>query len=126
MGEQDISRVVVEVAAFDEMPLDDQSLDMVLGHSILHLVPDPDATIARAFRVLRPGGLFVRSTACVGNLWPLKLIAPLGQAIGRFPHLNFFGPDALREKMRGAGFAIEEDWIPDRGRALFLIARKPA
>ena len=115
-----------EVAAFDDMPLDDSSLDMVLGLSILHLVPDPEATIAKAFRVLRPDGLFVSSTACIKHLWPLKFIAPLGQAIGRLPHLNFFSEDGLRGMMQSAGFEIEEDWQPGRRGALFLIARKPA
>ena len=115
-----------EVAAFDEIPLEDESLDMVLGLSILHLVPDPDATIAKAFRVVRSGGYLVTSTACIGRFWPLKLIAPLGQAIGRLPHLNFFSADELRGKMQSAGFEIEEDWQPKKGAALFLIARKPA
>lgn len=114
-----------EVAAFDDMALADNSLDMVIGLSILHLVPDPDATIAKAFRVLRPGGCFVTSTACIGRMWPLKLVAPLGRALGRLPVLQFFGTDALRDKMRAAGFEIEEDWQPKKGAALFLIARKP-
>lgn len=114
-----------EVAEFDEMPLDDASLDMVLGLSILHLVPDPEATIARAFRVLRPGGHFVTSTALLSRMWPLKLIAPLGRAIGRLPQLSFFSADALRGMMREAGFEIAEDWLPGKGQVLFLIAQKP-
>lgn len=115
-----------EVAAFDDMRLDDASLDMVLGLSVLHLVPDPEATIAKVFRALRPGGLFISSTACIGHLWPLRLIAPLGQAIGRLPTLRFFSPDQLREKIRAPGFAIDEDWVPDGERVVFLIAQKPA
>ncbi len=115
-----------EVAAFDDMALEDAQFDMVLGLSILHLVPDPDVTIAKAFRGLKPGGCFVSSTACLGTMWPLKLIAPLGQAIGRLPQLSFFTADGLRDKIRAVGFEIEEDWVPAGGRTLFLIARIPA
>jgi ubiquinone/menaquinone biosynthesis C-methylase UbiE len=114
-----------EVAAFDDMDLADASLDMVLGLSILHLVPDPDATIRKAHRVLRSGGYFVTSTACIGHFWPLKPIASLGHAIGRLPTLQFFSAKSLRGKMRAAGFEIEEDWQPKKGAALFLIAKKP-
>ena len=115
-----------EVAEFDEMTLDDASLDMVLGLSILHLVPDADATIAKAFRVLRPGGYFVTSTVCLARMWPLKLVLPLGQAIGRLPNISFFSADDLRGKIQAAGFEIEEDWVPKGERVLFLIAKKPA
>lgn len=114
-----------EVAEFDTMALGDASLDMVLGLSVLHLVPGPDATIAKAFRVLRPGGYFVTSTACLGAMWPFKPLARLGLALGRLPHLAFFTGDQLRGMMRAAGFAIEEDGQPKARAALFLIARKP-
>lgn len=115
-----------EVAEFDTMPIEESSLDMVLGLSILHLVPNPDATIAKAFEVLKPGGYFVTSTACMGRMWFLKPLVPLGRAFGLLPELRFLTEDGLREKMRNAGFVIEEDWQPKVGAALFLIARKPA
>lgn len=114
-----------EVAEFDTMPLDDGSLDMVLGLSILHLVADPDATIAKAFRVLKPGGYFVTSTACIGKMWFLKPVVALGRAVNLLPTLRFFTEDGLRGKVAAAGFEIEEDWQPKKGAALFLIARKP-
>ena len=114
-----------DVAEFDTMALDDASLDMVLGLSVLHLLPDTEATIAKAFRVLKPGGYFVTSTACIGRFRPLKFLATLGRAVGRLPLVAFFTEDELRAMMRNAGFEIEEDWHPKRGAALFLIARKP-
>ena len=115
-----------EVADFDEITIEPAGIDMILGLSILHLLPDPEATIGKVYQALVPGGYFVSSTPCVGSFWFLKLIAPIGQALGRIPHLSWFNEDGLRTMIRQAGFTIIEDWQPDgRLKALFLVARKP-
>lgn len=115
-----------QVADIDEMSLEPGSYDMVQAHSTLHLLSDPKAAIEKMYDALKPGGLFVSSTTCVGMIWWLKLIAPIGQALGKFPHLAWFTEDELRQMMRDAGFEIIEDWRP-KGKitALFLIAQKP-
>src|SRR5690242_7285095 len=50
--------VEVETAACDaaELPFDDDSFDLVLGHAVLHHLPDLAAAFAEFRRVLRPGG----------------------------------------------------------------------
>ena len=42
-----------------ELPFEDGSFDLVLGHAVLHHLPDLDAAFAEFARVLRPGGLLV-------------------------------------------------------------------
>src|SRR3954468_9941565 len=39
-----------------ELPFDDESFDLVLGHAVLHHLPDLDRAFAEFHRVLRPGG----------------------------------------------------------------------
>jgi ubiquinone/menaquinone biosynthesis C-methylase UbiE len=48
----------VETAACDaaELPFDDDSFDLVLGHAVLHHLPDLDRAFAELHRVLAPGG----------------------------------------------------------------------
>jgi len=48
----------VETAACDasELPFEDDSFDLVLGHAVLHHLPDLDRCFAEFERVLRPGG----------------------------------------------------------------------
>ena len=114
-----------EVADFNTMELAPESLDMIQAHSILHLLPDPAATLARAHAALKPGGLFVTSAPCLGRHWWLRPIAWGGLALGKFPALTWFNEDKLRQMVKDQGFEIIEDWQP-KGRitALFLVARK--
>jgi ubiquinone/menaquinone biosynthesis C-methylase UbiE len=48
----------VETAACDaaELPFDDDSFDLVLGHAVLHHLPDLDRAFEELHRVLAPGG----------------------------------------------------------------------
>jgi len=48
----------IETAACDaaELPFEDDSFDLVLGHAVLHHLPDLDRAFAELHRVLAPGG----------------------------------------------------------------------
>src|SRR6201990_2009576 len=48
----------VETAACDapQLPFEDASFDLVLGHAVLHHLPDLNACFAEFLRVLKPGG----------------------------------------------------------------------
>jgi ubiquinone/menaquinone biosynthesis C-methylase UbiE len=50
--------LAVQTAACDaaELPFDDDSFDLVLGHAVLHHLPDLDRSFAEFRRVLKPGG----------------------------------------------------------------------
>lgn len=101
--------------------------DMVMGHSILHLLEDPQGAIDKSFALLKPGGYFVTSTACMGwsPLAVLMPIAPLGRALGKLPQLSFFSANGLEKMQRRSGFEIVERWHPGGVAAVFFIARKP-
>lgn len=47
------------VADAEHLPYDDASFDLVVGHAVLHHVPDVEQALREVVRVLRPGGRFV-------------------------------------------------------------------
>ena len=103
------------------------SYDMVMAHSLLHLLRDEKPAIGRIFDLVKPGGWFVSSTACLSDMVPwLRFVAPLGQAVGRLPQLCFFSAGQLAAEIEQAGFVITDRWQPKKGAAVFIIAQRPA
>lgn len=122
-----IHNVTFEQAAIEDLDSPDQSLDTVLGLSILHLLPNKEAAIARVYQMLKPGGLFVTSTVCIGDTmsW-FKLIAPIGRVLGFFPFVQVLTAQALADSLTQAGFELDYQWQPSKNSAVFIVAKKPA
>ena len=47
------------VADAEHLPYEDDSFDLVVGHAVIHHIPDVEAALREVVRVLRPGGRFV-------------------------------------------------------------------
>jgi ubiquinone/menaquinone biosynthesis C-methylase UbiE len=58
-GERVGVAVDARVADAEDLPYADGTFDLVVGHAVLHHLPDVPAAMREAFRVLRPGGVFV-------------------------------------------------------------------
>lgn len=120
-----VGNVTFKQAAIDDFSVGDQTFDAVLGLSILHLVEDRDAVVARVHAMLRPGGVFVSSTACLGDgmKW-FRLIAPIGEFLRVIPLVKIFTTKELEDSLTGAGFEIDHQWRPGKGKAVFIVAKK--
>ena len=122
---QNVDFQVGTIEGFDASP---GSFDMVMAHSILHLVHDKDAAIRKSFELLKPGGWFVSSTICMGDRLIMRVIARAVSAVsllGLLPYINRTSRAQLVDAIAAAGFAIEQQWQPKPLAALFVIARKP-
>jgi ubiquinone/menaquinone biosynthesis C-methylase UbiE len=47
------------VADAERLPYDDDTFDLVVGHAVLHHIPDVELSLREVLRVLKPGGRFV-------------------------------------------------------------------
>jgi ubiquinone/menaquinone biosynthesis C-methylase UbiE len=47
------------VADAERLPYDDDTFDLVVGHAVLHHIPDVEQALREVLRVLKPGGRFV-------------------------------------------------------------------
>jgi len=123
---QNISNVTFECTPLEKLGVPDNSADMVMAHSILHLLPEPEAAIARIHKMLKPGGLFVSSTVCLQDgLAFFKYILPLMRLVGYAPpHVGFLKGTELESMITRAGFTFEHNWRPGPKKAVFIIARK--
>lgn len=121
-----VTNITFECAAIDALSVADESVDMVMAHSILHLLEDKEAVIGRVYRMLKPGGLFVSSTICLGDaMWFLRPVIPLMRLLGKAPAtVRFFTDAQLVSCISEAGFKIEQRWQPGKTKALFVVAKK--
>lgn len=125
--DEGVTNVTFERSAIDEIKVPDQSVDVVLALSILHLLENEKDVIAKVHETLKPGGVFVASTACLGDShnW-FRYIAPIGRVLGLIPRVRFFTVQALRNRMNHAGFEIDHEWQPGKGKSVFMVMKKPA
>lgn len=102
------------------------SWDVVMGMSILHLLPDRAQTLARVHELLKPGGVFISSTVCIGDAsWPMRVLAPVFRALPLLPSISSLTLKQLNDELERAGFEIEHCWRPGENKAAFIVARKP-
>ena len=110
-----------------EFNADTASFDVVLGLNVIHLLPDRQAVIAEVARILKPGGIFVSSTVCLGNSYLrfIKLLVPLGKLLRLMPNIFVLTEAQLANEVANAGFTIESQWHHGiKDIAVFMIARK--
>lgn len=121
---KNIKNVTFAQSNIEDAPVEAEKYDIIMGHSILHLLEDRDAAIAKIYAMLKPGGIFISSTVCLGSGHKiLKAILPIGKFLGLLPSVKFITKDELENSITHAGFTIDHLWQPKEGSA-FIVAKK--
>lgn len=121
-----VENITFEQSTIDNISLSAETFDVVLGLSILHLLDNWKEVIAQVYKILSPGGVFITSTACLGDTMKFfKFIAPIGKFLGLMPNVLVFTTKELEDSLTDAGFEIDYKWQPAKGKAVFIVAKKP-
>jgi SAM-dependent methyltransferase len=100
--------VETATCAAEELPFEDESFDLVLGHAVLHHIPDLQRAFAEMRRVLRPGGtiLFAGEPSVRGD------------RLAAIPKRAGLRAAPLWRTLMRAGAAPQHDAEPGEGEAL--------
>jgi len=126
-SESNIENITFTRGTLTEFNADAASMDAVLSLNVIHLLPDRLAVLTEVARILKPGGVFVSSTGCLGNSYLrfLRLIVPLGKFLGLMPDVFVLKESELASEITNAGFTIESQWHHGmKDIDVFIIARK--
>lgn len=109
-----IQNITFEQASIDSLNVPDQTLDVVLGLNVIHLLENKEAAISKVYQMLKPGGIFVTSTVCLGDTmaW-FKLFALIGKFLGLFPLVKIFTMKELEASLTDAGFETDYQFETD-------------
>ena len=120
-----IENITFERSTIEAIDVPNRTLNVVLGLSILHLLENKEKAIAKVYQMLKPGGIFVSSTTCLGDTmsW-FKLVGPIGRFFGLMPLVKVFTAKDLEVSLADAGFEIDYQWQPSKDKAIFIAAKK--
>jgi len=86
----------------ESLPLDDDSVDVIISNCVVNLVPDKRRAFTEAFRVLKPGGrMFVSDLVLVKKL-PEKILKASSALVGCIAGASM--RDHYLDVIRSAGF----------------------
>ncbi|MCP4541364.1 MAG: class I SAM-dependent methyltransferase [Chloroflexi bacterium] len=110
--ERKVQNIDFAQATIFDTRLKKESFDVVLAFGILHLLKDPPKVIQRINELLKSGGWFVSSTACMGDDQTIPTLINrilfIPSRIGVFPHVRFLKIPELEQAITRGKFQIVE------------------
>ena len=124
---RDVDNVHFHEGTISDAPFGPGSMGGVGAYSILHLVEDRPAFLARAHTLLEDGGFFVSSTVVLGESWvPYSILLTVMRWLGKAPPVWIVTVDQLVAELTAAGFVDVQvhDVGAESSVVAFITARK--
>ena len=125
--DQRATNVTFRQAELFEAARAERTYDVVMAFNLLHLVEDTEAAMRRFNELLKPGGLFISKTICLGeSRMPWMAVIFVMRLFGFAPFVRSLKIAELEAMVADAGFQIIETGLYPANRAnRFIVAKKP-
>lgn len=112
-------------AAGDPEIVTEAPFDVAMALNLLHLVPDQAGALRQIHSALKPGGLFISKTACLGEKWYFRPLVTVMGWVGMAPYVSIQREAGVRDAIVNAGFEVVEE-LSQTGSItrLYMVARK--
>ncbi len=125
-AEREIENVeFIQTTVFDER-FGSGSFDVVMAFYVLHFLEDIDEVVRRIYGLLKPDGLFVLETACLGEKG--KIMGSFVRFVGKLgflPLINLLTTRRIEQALEQAGFSIvDKTKFSESNDEYTLIAKK--
>ena len=110
---------------FDER-FKQESFNVIVAFNILHLLEDTQKVMQQINKLLKPGGLFISTTVCVGEQkMVVSMFLLLLIKIGIAPYIRMFKISELEELIANGKFHIvETETLYHTSPTYFIVAKK--
>lgn len=125
-AERSITNVDFTQAMIDDEALTEGGYDVVLAFNVLHLLEDAPQVVQRINALLKPGGLFISTTPCLGEDRKIfgVVLSILGK-IGLVPSIKIFSIAELEAVIGGGDFQLlETEQLSAAPSNYYVVAQK--
>lgn len=101
------------------------AFDTILAVYMLHLIDDMPKVLRRIHSLLKPGGLFISATPCLGRKTFVGIALSLVSKIGLIPNLKTYNVAEVENAIMNAGFTlVESECLNKSGKQYFIVGKK--
>ncbi|MCK5157264.1 MAG: class I SAM-dependent methyltransferase [Spirochaetales bacterium] len=125
--ERNIKNIEHSCSSIFDNTYKENSFDSILVLYIFHLLDNLPSVMNRLNQLLKPSGIIISSTPCMGDKNKfLGIILKIASFFGIVPNINVFKIAELTNQIVNAGFEIIETELLDKnGQQHLVIAKKP-